>query len=127
MLAKPLDSIGSQSNTSAQLNNSSNATNSSAVAVEAISFSIRIKNTTPVTDAASTTTKGRLFPSFARFKVNALESVLMGTNANRTNDEKVTVRARVNKASKFTSGFTNTALNSDAKVPLITGDKKEAA
>ena len=82
---------------------------------------------TAVTDATSTATKGRLFPSFARFKVNVLESVLMGTNANRTNDEKVTVRARVNKASKFTSGFTNTALNSDAKVPLITGDKKEAA
>lgn len=99
--------------------------NSSVVVVEVISFLIRIKNMIVVIDVVSIIIKGRFFFFFICFKVNVLESVLMGINVNRINDEKVMVRVRVNKVSKFIFGFMNIVLNSDVKVLFIMGDKKE--
>ncbi|GFD74396.1 hypothetical protein KUL113_38160 [Tenacibaculum sp. KUL113] len=119
--------IGSHNSTSTQLDSRSSATKRSAEAVEVTTCSTAKSNRSVNSVEVRTNKREAPFVFFTRLTVKAFESFDTGTSANRASERNVTNSARPNSESKLTSGFTNTALNSDVKVPLITGESKVAA
>ena len=105
---------------------SNNATKNSADAVEVIKASAINRKTKAAADTRPTVHCRIIFFLTGR-TVSAFESLTTEAREKTTNDKKVVVNANPKIEIRFTSGLTNTALNNDVKVPLITGDSQDAA